>query len=112
MFSEGLGEEFVAESACSLLDALSCGGGDCASVKVGSEERYAIVVSELMDKALITVAVAKAEVEVTVCDGERDAGTMEKMGHADRITSAADGEQHLFPRGEKVLLLDVVCKTL
>ena len=67
-----------------------------------------IAVCKLADEGLVTVAIARTEVEVAVSNSKRNAGTMEKMSHADGVASTAYGEQHLFPWREKVLLCDEV----
>ena len=68
----------------------------------------AVSVGEPPYEGLVAVAVARTEVEVAVGNGEGDACPMEKMGHADRIATTANGKQHLLPRGEEVLLTNIV----
>ena len=86
--------------------------GKFTGIEVGSKEVHAHFLSELTDELLVAVAVAGAEVEIAMRDGERDGGAMEEVGHAHRVATATDGQQHLRAGGQKVLLGQILFKTV
>ena len=43
-------------------------------------------------------------------NGERVSSTVHQMGQHDRVDAATNSKQHLLPRGEEVLLLNVSYK--
>ena len=97
MFRTDRGEEAVAQVACSLLDAETVAVGMVCGIERRSEELDTVFFSQLTNKVLIADAVPGTEIEVTMSDGERDAGTMEQMRHAYGVTPATDSQQHLAP---------------
>ena len=66
--------------------------------------------SQLTYKLLVAVAVARPKMEVAVGDGEGKSSAVHKMGQHHRIDAATNSKQHLLPRGEEVLLLNVSYK--
>lgn len=106
------GEEFVAEAACGLLDALAGGGGDGAGVEGGHMAGDAVGGGELPHEGFVAVAVAGAEVEVAVGYLEGYGGAVEEVRHDHGVAAAANGQQHRLPRGEEVLLGGECCEAL
>ena len=67
----------------------------------------AVVGCKLADKGLVAVAVAGAQMEVAVGYGKGVVGGVHEVGEHHGVDAATNGKQHLLPRGEEVLLLNV-----
>jgi hypothetical protein len=70
-------------------------------------ERDTVATGKPPDKGLVVVAVAGAQIEIAVGNGEGIACGMHEMGQHHRVDTPANGQQHLLPGGEEVLLSDV-----
>ena len=75
-------------------------------------ERDTVATGKPPDKVLIAVAVAGAQIEIAVGNCEGIACGMHEMGQHHRVDTPANGQQHLLPGGEEVLLSDVGYETL
>lgn len=103
-------EIVVAKLAGSIFDTEVLTGGMVECLKLRHMDGNPIGGSQLTDKLLIAVAVAWPKVEVAVGDGEGESGTVHQMGQHRRVDAATNSKQHLLPRGEEVLLLNVSYK--
>ena len=99
-------EPGVAQVACSLLDAHAVGGSIGTGVEIDGVESHSDGGGKPADKLLVTVAVAGAEMEVAMGYGKGYTRTTTEVEHGHRVAPAANGKQHLLPRGEEVLLLN------
>ena len=99
-----LQKEAVAQFAGSLLDREVIVGGIAVGVEISHIAADTVCLSQRTHKGLVTVAVARPQMEIAMGDGERYVGRGDEMGQHHRVASATDSQQHLLPRGEEVLL--------
>ena len=97
-------EPVVAQTTGSILDAELMGVGVVEGLKVLHMEGNTILQSQIADKKLVAVAVARTQVEIAVGNGEGVVGTVHEMGEDHRVDTSANSKQHLLSRGEEVLL--------
>lgn len=102
----------IAQPAGGILDGEMVAGGKALGGELGDMDGDTVLRGQGTDKALVAVAVARAEMEVAMGDGKGEAGRMHEMGEDDGVDSATNGKQHLLPRGEEVLLLNVGYETM
>ena len=107
-----LGEVLVAEAARGLLDTLACGGSLRTRVERGHMAGHPIALGHTPHEGFVAGAVAGAQVEIAVGYLEGYARTVEEVGHHHRVAAAANGQQHLLPLGEEVLLNGIVDEAL
>lgn len=101
------GEPIVAELTRGLLDALPMAAGMGSGVELCQMEGDTVATGKPADEGLVAVAVAGTQIEIAVGNGKRIACGMHEMGQHHRIDTPANGQQHLLPSGEEVLLSDV-----
>lgn len=76
-------------------------------VELRNKYGHTVLQGQLPYKLLITVAVVWAQVEVAVGNGKWETGCVHQVGQYHRIDAATNSKQHLLPRGEEMLLLNV-----
>lgn len=105
-------EVAVAQPTGGLLNAVVILRGELAGVEVGGVEFHTQLLGKTAHELLVAVAIARAQVEIAMDDGEGDAGSEEEVGHTHGVATTANGQQHLPPAGgEEVLLFDIVLET-
>ena len=111
-----LGQELleiaVAENPGSLLNALMMLVGIVGSVELGHMDGNVILLRQLTDKLLVTITVAGAQMEIAMGDGKRIAGGKHEVRQHRGVDAATNSQQHLLPRREEVLLLNMEFETL
>jgi len=81
----------VPKSAGSILDTQMHLLGIVQSVKLGHMDGHAILLRQLADKLLISVAVTRTKMKIAMRHGKRKSRNMHQMGQNHRIYTAANG---------------------
>lgn len=100
-------EEIVPQPAGGILDTEVFTGGITMGVELGHIDRHPITLRQLTDELLVAVAVVGAQMKIAMGDGKEEARGMHQMGEDHGIDTATNSKQHLLPRGEEMLLLNV-----
>ncbi len=108
MVETEVGKEGIAQLTGRLLDREAMGDSVGTGVERDGVESHAVGIGEVGDELLVTVTIARPKIEIAMGNGKRNASGMGKVCHDHRITSTTNGKQHLPPRREEVLLVDVV----
>ena len=104
--AEGV-EPGVAELAGRLFDALAMAAGMGEGVELGYMDGDMIAARKTADEGFVAVAVDRAQMEVAVGYGKGEAGRVHEVGQDHRVDAPTNGQQHLLPGGEEVLLTNV-----
>ena len=87
-------------------------GGVAGGVELRHMDGDGIGGCELAYEGFVAVAVAGAQVEVAMGYGKGVSGGVHEMGEYHGVDAPTNGEQHLLPGGEEVLLPDVCYECL
>ena len=107
-----LTEPVVTELTGGFFNALMVLMGVVERVERNDMKGYIVTERELAYEKFVAVAITGAQMKIAMCYGEGEACRVHEVGEDDRIDSATNSQQHLLPRGEEVLLTDVVYEVL
>ena len=100
-------EKIIPKPSCRILHTEMGASSVLLGVELGNINGNLIFLSHLTDKLFVAVAIAGSKVKITMRNSERETGRIHQMGKYRRVHTATNSKQHLLPRREEMLLLNV-----
>ena len=76
-------------------------------IELGNKYGRIIALSQLTDKLFVAVAIDRTQMKIAMSHSKREPCRMHEMCQHHRVHTTTNSKQHLLPRREEMLLLNV-----